>query len=342
MAENYERIYICVDDTDDLTKSTSTGSIAEAIASAVEEEFGAKVNMGITRHQLFLDDSVPYTSHNSSMCFDVMLPAGAAVRVDEIGWEKINAMRAASANPGLCILTVPGEIGGAAGSDAAADEAFSASDARLKMAYAALIRYGWEAKERYITPEEAVEIAQSFPGIILKWDGETGQGRVGALAGVALRISGNDGRFRGKLRLASLLGKTVLTVQECGDLSEEKLGVRPAFTDVKGDPLDPRQKVLISDEVKPILRDGVITFQCSPDPEDETFWRLHTKDELRDGKPKKKKNGFKHKQCPYFEPDPDEEERFNEKRACTCGSCLYRRLTADGYLCSEGHEIDRM
>ena len=61
------RIYICVDDTDDLTKSTSTGKIADMIAQEIVK-MGGTMDKGITRHQLLLHDDIDYTSHNSSMC----------------------------------------------------------------------------------------------------------------------------------------------------------------------------------------------------------------------------------------------------------------------------------
>ena len=49
------RIYICVDDTDDLTKSTSTGKIADMIAQEIVK-MGGTMDKGITRHQLLLHD----------------------------------------------------------------------------------------------------------------------------------------------------------------------------------------------------------------------------------------------------------------------------------------------
>ena len=48
------RYYLCVDDTDDLTKKTSTGKIAEHIKKEAES-LGSVIDYGITRHQLLLD-----------------------------------------------------------------------------------------------------------------------------------------------------------------------------------------------------------------------------------------------------------------------------------------------
>ena len=314
-----ERVYICVDDTDDLTKATSTGAIADAIGRAVQEEFGGTIRPGITRHQLFLDRSVPYTSHNSSMCFDILLPAGSAARVDEIGWEVIGRMRAPGANPGLCILAAAAE-----------------SEEDIRGRYSALIRFGRQAKIRYVTRREAVDTAKVFPEIILKWDGETGRGRIGALAGVGLRISGEDGRFRGKYHLKKLSGEPVLSAGEFADLCAEKLGVRPVFADNEGCALDPQEMVRTADKVKPVLLGGQMVILCGRG--EDGLWLPHTKDSLPKENPGagKKKAGA----CPYFEPDPDEEERFHENRPRSCGSCLYRRLEADGYSCSKGRKVN--
>ena len=347
MAESYERVFICVDDTDDLTLSTSTGGITEEIVAALEKEFGAKVNMGITRHQIFLDETVPYTSHNSSMCFDILLPAGSAPRIEEMGGEKIRSLSAESANPGLCILPVPG------------DEA--PGDTRLR--YAALIRFGMEAKERYISCGEAVRMAERFPEMILRWDGETGQGRVGALAGIGLHMSGEDGRFRGKLKLTELTDSPVLNVGELALLIRDRYGTAPVFTDEDGNKLDDSKRMILTDRVKAFMIGGRLCILCmrAEDMQEwsEEYWIAHTRETLdRDPDYKRAEENMRKRQsirqdaspeglteenagegCPYFETDPDEEERFDEDLYHACGSCLYRRLTADGYICSAGHEM---
>lgn len=61
------KVYICVDDTDDLSKSTSTGKIADLIAEQVAA-LGCRAEKGVTRHQLLLHEDIAYTSHNSAMC----------------------------------------------------------------------------------------------------------------------------------------------------------------------------------------------------------------------------------------------------------------------------------
>lgn len=85
------RYYLCVDDTDDLTKKTSTGKIAEHIKKEAES-LGSVIDYGITRHQLLLDDAIAYTSHNSSMCFRAASPktssAGCGKKLQKLSWPK--------------------------------------------------------------------------------------------------------------------------------------------------------------------------------------------------------------------------------------------------------------
>ena len=67
------RLLICIDDTDSKTSEKGTGAIAEDIRDMVAETFDAPVSF-ISRHQLLIHPDVPYTSHNSSMCFGTEIP----------------------------------------------------------------------------------------------------------------------------------------------------------------------------------------------------------------------------------------------------------------------------
>ena len=60
-------ILICIDDTDNL-ESPGTGHLAEILRSDIERLYVGKTSR-ITRHQLFVSPEIPYTSHNSAMCF---------------------------------------------------------------------------------------------------------------------------------------------------------------------------------------------------------------------------------------------------------------------------------
>ena len=61
------KFYLCIDDTDNID-SIGTGTIAGYIKEHIEEQNWASCTQ-ITRHQLLIHEDIPYTSHNSSMCF---------------------------------------------------------------------------------------------------------------------------------------------------------------------------------------------------------------------------------------------------------------------------------
>ncbi len=54
--------------------------------------------------------------------------------------------------------------------------------------------FGMRAQKEVITMEEARDIADRL-GVYIWLGGGTGQGFIGAMAGVGLRSTGNDGRF---------------------------------------------------------------------------------------------------------------------------------------------------
>lgn len=185
------QIFLCIDDTDNID-SKGTGSIASEIASFIEEKGWGK-SQSITRHQLFVHPDIPYTSHNSSMCFTVDLYGeyleeviGGAIRILEIE-------SAEGSDPGLCIF-VPEQLS--------------------QHQHQQLIDFGQKAKREVLTKSDAYQLAESL-SIHLSEHGGDGQGVIGALAGVGLRLSGNDGRFKGHHRMNE--DKKSFTVKEILD-----------------------------------------------------------------------------------------------------------------------------
>lgn len=281
-----ENVYISIDDTDDMSKEISTGAIAEKIADKITDIYGAHLKDGITRHQLLLDRRIPYTSHNSAMCLQAWVPMG--IQLAEIAWEIIEKYRASTSSPGLCVYA------GAKQKD--------------------LIEFGKKAQREYIEIAEAKVF--KLPGLILKGEG---QGVVGALAGVGLRLSGNDGRFRGKWDMR-VLGSDVQKVSECRDRFME-MGIDARFLDEKNRTIEADRSVILVSDAKPILYDDFFTIIC---------------EEKGDGSylPYSKVNFISHKMaCELFEPDPDIEEHTEDEELRSCGACLFRRLTNDGILC---------
>ncbi len=170
-------LLVCIDDTDNLD-SIGTGEIAEQMAMMVRKESWGDASR-VTRHQLFIHEDIPYTSHNSSMCFEANIHEDCLDEFYTFCREHLVKFHAEGSDPGLCIVNM---------------DHFTAHNE--------LIEFGKTAKKVVLTKEAAYQFARDN-GIHLTEHGGTGQGIIGALAGCGLRLSGNDGRFKGKRKLQS-------------------------------------------------------------------------------------------------------------------------------------------
>jgi len=170
---------ICIDDTDDIG-TKGTGEIAEEIAHLLQQQQLNKTEYVarclVTRHQLYVHPDIPYTSHNSAMCFQLESHLDFA-DIKQICVTHLLQESAAASDPGLAIL-----------------------DMSSSYDISALIAFGRAAKKTVKTKEQAYELATEL-GIDLTEHGGTGQGVIGALAGLGLRLSGQDGRVKGQFCL---------------------------------------------------------------------------------------------------------------------------------------------
>ncbi len=157
-------IYIGLDDTDNKT-SRGTGRLARAIAAALSDRYTI---MGVTRHQFLVDPRIPYTSHNSSATIHLRADSGCdlVALADEVQAIMLADFQEGS-DPGLCVAqTIPPEV----------------------------MDFGQRAKREIVHQGEAREIA-ARGGCILRGLGGTEDGVIGALGGVGLAATGEDGRF---------------------------------------------------------------------------------------------------------------------------------------------------
>lgn len=283
------RMFVCVDDTDDLTKSTSTGGIAELISMEVEK-LGGVIRQGITRHQLILDERVDYTSHNSSMCFEADIDASLYEQAKENAVSVIKTNMAATANPGLCFCR--------------ADELTNAD---------LLIDFGYKAKCKVLNGRQAYDVAEKANGVWLAAIGGNGNGIIGALAGVGLRMGGNDGTFRGKYTLKEKNG--VISV---GDLCR-KADLHGVINE-KGEYLEEDKLIDIGKSVKKALFNHNIVTMVKKNADNNYIVC------------EKAKSYDNEYGCGNFVYDNDSEEQMNGDRG-VCDNCLYRRRTAQGLKC---------
>jgi hypothetical protein len=113
---------------------------------------------------------------------------------------------------------------------------------------AQLIRFGYRAKTELLCKEEAYRTAENC-GIHLSEHGGTGQGIIGALAGIALRITGNDGRFQGKTKLKET-GENMNVGEITNNTEIEEV------QSIDGHILFGNETIIIGDKIKTVLLDG--------------------------------------------------------------------------------------
>lgn len=304
------KFLVCVDDTDDLTKSTSTGTVSEGIGEEVAA-LGGVLEHGISRHQLLLHEAIKYTSHNSSMCFvaEIPLQRGTKEEADamlesvwQAGVRVIRREMAAVADPGLCLCRL----------DLLADPD-------------RLIAFGRRAQKEVLTKEEAYETARKAGGTRLEELGGTGIGVIGALAGVGLRLWGNDGTFRGRAGAGAF--KVTMTAEEM----RRKLGAS-GIIDLSGEFLRGDEPVYIEKYAKLVYLDHKV-MAVAQKMEDGTYV-ICKKADLYEGD---RKTGHWVTQCGSFSLDNDYEERYGDEEAGeeekSCFNCLYRRWSAEGFSC---------
>lgn len=295
------KFWLAIDDTDDVSKSIGTGQIAQLIYKKLEE-MGCKMKFGVTRHQLLLDSAIRYTSHNSAMCMEGDSPF-AQEELWNIAVTICSKHRSAVSNPGVCLF-VPTDH---------AD-------------YMKLVEFGKNAKKVVLTIAQAYELASFVRGIRLEALSGNGDGMIGALAGVGLRLSGNDGTFQGKKKIPET-GKVFLA-----DEMIEKIGIS-FILDKDGKILPPDAKVRIKEHAK------IIYFQ---------FSRAAAAELQADGIYDICSLAFIYEQafhtarkqvhCEKFEWDNDPGEQWSEQKGL-CENCLYRRLVKAGYFCTCGNKV---
>ena len=171
-------ILVSIDDTDNLT-SRGTGKLAAILANDLDKNGWGKCAY-ISRHQLFVHPDVPYTSHNSAMCFSADIAETHMETFISYAAKFLETESAEGSDPGLCIVA-PGQ----------------------RERIEELVTFGQKAKRMVLTQREAYELAGKL-NIRLSAHGGTGDGVIGALAGAGLRMSGNDGRMRGSLNIGEV------------------------------------------------------------------------------------------------------------------------------------------
>lgn len=244
-------IIICIDDTDNMEKGRGTGTLAEELSLLIEAKKLGKCQR-VTRHQLLLHEDIPYTSHNSSMCFSAEINDEDSLQdIIKLAGEFLDKEHAKESDPGLCIASV--------GKLKNKDE---------------LIQFGRLAKVKVLTKEEAYETAEII-GVHLSEHGGTGLGVIGALAGAGLRLSGNDGEYKGNISIAAEGDvMDVLTICKTGEID--------GVMSIDGSVLNDNEKIKFGRIKKAVHINGKAILLVAPNEDEETAgWITCNKKQLR-------------------------------------------------------------
>jgi hypothetical protein len=212
---------VAIDDTDNL-ESIGTGRLARMLAQYLVDE-GQLAGPSVTRHQLLVHPDIPYTSHNSSACIAASGDTGAGDKLVELARAFLQANEHEGANPGLCVVpasAVPASL---------PDLARRAQDRVLELG----------AFDEEIAPL----------GLSIWSAGQTGQGRIGAVCGVALRSTGEDGRFIDLSGIREVGGRVLV-----GEILS-RTGV-DRVVDEQGETLGDDVAIETRDWIRPSLRGG--------------------------------------------------------------------------------------
>ncbi|WHH58821.1 hypothetical protein [Petroclostridium sp. X23] len=244
------KVLVCIDDTDNLD-SMGTGELAALISKEIQLKGWGKCR-GITRHQLLVHPDIPYTSHNSAMCFEADIDELCLEALISCACEMLKTNSAEGSDPGLCVV-VP----------------------HLLPAPERLVAFGKKAKEMVLTKAEAYAFASEM-NIHLSEHGGTGQGVIGALAGTGLRLGGNDGRYKGKLRLES--DNNIILVKDIYAQSDVEV-----VKTLDGTILDDNEAVILGEHLKAVLLNGKSTLLVIPseDASGKALWKTCSKQLLR-------------------------------------------------------------
>jgi len=242
-------ILIAIDDTDN-AESRGTGFHSRQLAHQLEST-GHAVVKGITRHQLFLDSAIRYTSQNSSACID--LQTDDLNLITAICEKYLIENSAEGSDAGLCIAT----------------------DKDINHA---IIEWGNSAKTEVLYMKDAIALARE-KAIYLRGFTGTHEGIIGALAAIGLRFGGNDGRFiwrKGKKELREMKEGIIDTQQLITELELD------AIKSLNGDMPASGDKIRINEWVRPVLKNNkAILIAEKIENNDEYEWKLTAKEVIR-------------------------------------------------------------
>jgi hypothetical protein len=217
------KILIGIDDTDNL-ESRGTGFRARQLGQLLSESGLAEI-FDVTRHQLLVDDRIPYTSHNSSASI-FCEQKGKRLEIINFCRDFLIKESAEGSDAGLCIATI-------------------------KQIDNDVIEWGKRAKKEVLNENEAILLSQQKK---IHLEGICGEktGIIGALAAVGLRAEGNDGRLLWLPGLREIKGLHTVTVLKKSYRIDH-------VSDIQGNEINDNEFIEIGEFCRPVHRENKIT-----------------------------------------------------------------------------------
>ncbi len=239
------RFLVGIDDTDNL-ESRGTGYRARQLGEVLTR--AGMQSVGITRHQLFIDARIPYTSHNSSACLAVTCDLALEPELARVCRQFLSRESAPGSDAGLCIASWDRVNDG-------------------------VVTFGRRAKVEVLAVEDAEAVARARAIDLVGLTG-TGGGVIGAFSAVGLRAGGNDGRFLWLPGLRELRG--VHTAAQLGaqvplDSIETETGQVPR----------PGDRISVGDWPRPIMRAGRVVLVVEETPDEQYEWIVAAKPRIK-------------------------------------------------------------
>lgn len=245
-------LLIGLDDTDNLT-SRGTGYRARCLAAELEQAGMARVT-GVTRHQLLVDDAIPYTSHNSSACISTVVNNDTETApIIDLCRDFLSRNAAEGSDVGLCITPYT-----------------TAEKVR---------DFGYDAQRTVLQRLQAEDLAQSEDIYLVGLTGDH-QGKIGALAAVGLHSAGDDGRYIWVRGIRERKEETV-TLAELINTT----GVETVVTLNGNSVNDPDATIYLGPWPRPVRINGQATLLVEKNNGGNTDWKVLDKEAIKTFRP---------------------------------------------------------
>ncbi|HEX3012215.1 MAG TPA: hypothetical protein VHQ70_09330 [Syntrophomonadaceae bacterium] len=243
------KIIVAIDDSRQLD-GAKAGNTASVLAGFIEENGWGQCTIP-SRHRLYPNPATGCKKHNTARSFSADIEEQHLSQFMDYACNLIKETGSPDSNAGLAIV-IP--------------ELIKNTDN--------LMDYAYKAKEELVSKDEALAFKEK-PGIYLFELNGSGQGIIGALAAAGLRMTGNDGQFRGKLHIGS--GEDyIATAKEIIDNSYVEQVKNMDFENI-----DDNEYVRMGEKVKVVLLDDKYTLMVFPTDTKYPRWQTSTTHMLR-------------------------------------------------------------